>query len=77
MYKKFEITVDQNNKTKYTGVLHPLVNIFRIQRYTKTPQNQSNRNVQKHQVPDPKIRLKKHYIDLNQKEIKRLPMNQY
>ena len=77
MYKKFEITVDQHNKNKYTGVLHSLVNIFLIQGSTKTPQNQSNRNVQKHQVPDPKIRLKKQYIDLNQKEIKRLPMNQY
>ena len=38
MYKTFEITVEQKNKTKYTGVLHPLVNIYRIQRSTKTPQ---------------------------------------
>ena len=54
----FEITVDQNNKTKYTGVLHPLVNIFRIQIYTKTSQKTEQQKRAKTTGPRPQKPLK-------------------
>ena len=54
----FEITVDQNNKTKYTGVLHPSVNIFTNTEIYQNPPKTEQQKRAKTPGPRPQNPLK-------------------